>query len=126
MAYRVHTFKASLDMLDILEILRGARLIEAMHHTSLDWVRVHRWLAESHARMGADGNALGQFARAAVRGQAVGVASDHMAIVRNRVVPGLRRSPGETPPADAWIAEAVWLDELDRLDRAARLEAAQR
>ena len=47
LAYRVHEANASLD---IAEIVRGTKLIEALHQTTADWGRLHRWLAESCLR----------------------------------------------------------------------------
>src|SRR5215207_11141298 len=71
LAYRVHGANSSLD---ITEILRGAQLIEDLHHTTADWGRLHRWLAESCLRTGQRRAALWQFARAALRGQTRAVA----------------------------------------------------
>ncbi len=82
MAYRVHPSNSSLN---VGEIVRGAQLIEELHATRIDWGRIHRWLAESYLRVGCRKEALGQFARAAVRGQAGGVASDVTAILRRRI-----------------------------------------
>ena len=65
LAYRVHGANSSLD---ITEILRGAQLIEDLHHTTADWGRLHRWLAESCLRTGQRRVALSQFARAALHG----------------------------------------------------------
>ena len=43
-ARRLHTSNSSLD---IAEIVRGTKLIEAMHHTTADWGRLHWWMAQS-------------------------------------------------------------------------------
>jgi glycosyltransferase involved in cell wall biosynthesis len=112
MAYRVHLSNSSLD---IAEIIRGTRLIENLHGTIADWGRLHRWLAESYLRTGQRGAAIGQFARAAVRGQARGVASDLAAILRRRVAHRIGRTDGGTPLSPcAWIEEASgWVRGLD-------------
>jgi glycosyltransferase involved in cell wall biosynthesis len=112
LAYRLHPSNSSLN---IVEIVRGARLIEQMHGTTVDWGRIHRWLAESYLRVGRRKHALGQFARAAVRGQARGVASDLAAILRRRAS---RWTGGDRTEArfagTAWIADAaIWLHDLD-------------
>ena len=97
--------------LDIAEIVRGTKLIEALHHTTADWGRLHRWLAESCLRSGQRRDALAQFAMAAVRGQLRGVASDLHGILRRRVARRVRRIGIEsTFSGDPWIATAVaWL-----------------
>jgi len=108
--YRVHDSNSSLD---IAEIVRGTELIEALHHTTADWGRVHRWLAESCLRSGQRRDALGQFARAAVRGELRGVASDLHDILRRRLARRVRRIGIESNRSfsgDPWIATAVaWL-----------------
>jgi glycosyltransferase involved in cell wall biosynthesis len=110
LAYRVHASNSSLD---IAEILRGARLIQELHHTTADWGRLHRWLAESCLRSGQRRAALGQFARAAVNGQADAVAGDLALIARRRL---RRRSPAPRPAERSdpgWIEQAaIWLGEL--------------
>jgi glycosyltransferase involved in cell wall biosynthesis len=112
LAYRVHGANSSLD---ITEILRGAQLIEELHHTTADWGRLHRWLAESCLRTGQRRAALWQFARAALRGQTRAVASDLALIARRRLrrmAPPLRPAAGGDP---AWIEQAAgWLRELER------------
>ncbi len=112
LAYRVHASNSSLD---IAEIVRGARLIEELHHTTADWGRLHRWLAESCLRTGQRRTALGQFALAALHGQARAVASDLTLIARRRV----RRGPSAPPAAGrgvpTWIEQAAgWLRELEQ------------
>ena len=109
--YRVHNSNSSLD---IAEIVRGTKLIETLHHTTADWGRLHRWLAESCLRSGQRREALGQFARAAVRGQLGGVASDLRDILRRRVERRVRRTRRvrrigieSTFSGDPWIATAV-------------------
>ena len=118
MAKRVHSSNSSLDT---AEIVRGARLIQELHKTTVDWGRLHRWLAESCLRTGQRGAALGQLARAALHGQASNVAHDLNAIARRRVN---RRSSAAQPAMSSdptWMEEAVdWLCELEGLDRDAR------
>jgi glycosyltransferase involved in cell wall biosynthesis len=111
-AYRVHPWNSSLN---VGEIVRGAQLIEELHATRIDWGRIHRWLAESYLRVGCRKEALGQFARAAVRGQAGGVASDMTAILRRRIGrPTSAHSDAGASTCGLWIAEAAaWLRELD-------------
>jgi glycosyltransferase involved in cell wall biosynthesis len=108
--YRVHATAMSLD---VEGIVRAARTIERLHATSVDWGRIHRWLAESCLRNDRHLEALRYFASAAVRGQAAGVASDLADIVRRRVarVTGRRSDAG---PVTGWAAGASrWLRELE-------------
>jgi glycosyltransferase involved in cell wall biosynthesis len=111
MAKGVHSSNSSLN---IAEFMRGARLIEQLHDTTLDWGRLHRWVAESYLRSGHRRAALGQLARAAIRGQAAGVALDLGAVVRRRVAQRFGRPEMERPlPVHPWIVEAsTWLGEL--------------
>jgi glycosyltransferase involved in cell wall biosynthesis len=112
LAYRVHASNSSLD---IAEIVRGARLIEELHHTTADWGRLHRWLAESCLRTGQRRTALGQFARAAVHGQARGVASDLTLLARRRIRRGPSAPPAAGRGAPTWIEQAAgWLRELEQ------------
>jgi glycosyltransferase involved in cell wall biosynthesis len=110
LAYRIHPSNSSLD---IAEILRGARLIQELHHTTVDWGRLHRWLAESCLRSGQRRAALDQFLRAAVHGQAGAVAGDLALIARRRL---RRRSPAPRPAERSdpgWIEQAAaWLGEF--------------
>jgi glycosyltransferase involved in cell wall biosynthesis len=112
LAYRVHASNSSLD---IAEIVRGTRLIEELHHTTADWGRLHRWLAESCLRSGQRRAALGQFCRATVHGQGPAVAGDLARIARRRA---RRRTPARRPAErhhPAWIGEATtWLHQLER------------
>jgi glycosyltransferase involved in cell wall biosynthesis len=112
--YRVHDSNSSLD---IAEIVRGTKSVEALHHTSADWGRLHRWLAESCLRSGQRRDALGQFALAAVRGQARGVASDLIDILHRRLARRVRRiGMASTFSDDPWIATAVaWLQQVEGL-----------
>jgi glycosyltransferase involved in cell wall biosynthesis len=111
-AYRVHGANASLD---IAEIVRGTRLIEALHHTTADWGRLHLWLAESYLRKGQRTAALGQFARAAARGDATKALSDLATLARRRLTRLVTARQEDTAPADdRWIAAAAeWLTQLD-------------
>jgi glycosyltransferase involved in cell wall biosynthesis len=114
LAYRVHPSNSSLD---VAEIVRGTRLIEELHHTTADWGRLHRWLAESCLRTGQRRAALGQFARAAAGGQARATAHDLALIARRRM---RRSSSAPRPPQRGdprWTEEAAgWLRELQRAD----------
>jgi glycosyltransferase involved in cell wall biosynthesis len=115
-ARRLHPSNSTLD---IAEIVRGTELIEALHHTTADWGRLHRWMAHSCLRAGRRGTALGQFIRAAVRGEIRGVASDMGAMVREAIMRGKPRPGDESRISrDAWMATAsVWLDELGATDK---------
>jgi hypothetical protein len=117
-AYRVHSSNASLN---VIEIGRGARLIEQLHATTVDWGRIHRWMAESYLRLGYRKHALVQFAKAAVRGEARGVASDVTAILRRRVPLWISSDLNKAALSEtAWIADAsMWLRELDGCGTAA-------
>ena len=109
-ARRLHRSNASLDM---TEIIRGTKLIETLHDTSVDWGILHRWMAESCLRNGQRRDALYHLAKAAARGQARAVASDLGAALRGRVdrVFGSRAAPEVT--RNAWIeAAAAWLRDL--------------
>jgi glycosyltransferase involved in cell wall biosynthesis len=110
LAYRVHGTNASLD---VAEIVRGTKLIEQLHHTAADWGHIHRWLAESYLRRGQRSAALGQFVRAAVRGQLHGVVADIGDIFRRRLTRRSGRLAAATFARDQWIAVAAeWLHEL--------------
>jgi glycosyltransferase involved in cell wall biosynthesis len=125
MGYRLHDGSMSLDT---ERILRAARLIERVHHTSVDWGRMHRWLAESCLRAGARTEALRHLAEAAVRGQARGVASDLNAIVHRRLSSRFGREAGPVSLHGCdWNSEAAaWLGELARRVSAGADEAGHR
>lgn len=110
-ARRLHSSNSSLD---ITEIIRGTRLIEALHHTRADWGRLHHWMAQSSLRAGQRRTALVAYAKAAARGELVGVTADLSAAVKRHLPKALRRRKRATPRAnDVWIAEAqTWLREL--------------
>jgi len=110
MGYRLHASAMSLDVEGIVD---AARTIERLHRTSVDWGTIHRWLAETCLRNDRHLEALSHFARAAVRGQAAGVASDLADIVRRRFarVTGKRSHAGRVT---GWAAGASrWLRELE-------------
>ena len=110
LAYRVHDTNASLD---IAEIVRGTKLIERLHHTTADWGHIHRWLAESYLRRGQRSAALGQFLRAAMRGQLHGVIADIGDILRRRLTRHRGRRSDPMFASDPWLAAAAeWLHEL--------------
>lgn len=118
LAYRVHTSNASLDT---AEIVRGAKLIETLHHTNVDWGVLHRWMAESCLRRGQRGAAVRELIAAALHGQLRGALSDIGAIVRRRIPRHLGWTRTEDAPVgDAWTREAAqWLAELSSADRGA-------
>jgi hypothetical protein len=126
MARRIHGSNASLDT---TEVVRGTRLIEALHHTTADWARLHRWMAQSSLRIGKRRTALIQFAKAAARGDLIGVAADLTAVIREHL-PNVMRRPARsgTPPDELWISEAeVWLREFQAsLPSSQREQAATR
>jgi glycosyltransferase involved in cell wall biosynthesis len=110
-AKRVHETNM---FLNVSEIVRATRLIEDLHHTHVDWGRVHRWIAERYLRNGQRRAALAQFAKAAMKGELGGVAEDLSELLRRR----LRRQAAASlhwtePMTDPWSAEAAaWLREL--------------
>ena len=109
-AKRIHPSKMSLDM---VEIVRATKQIEAMHGTSADWGRVHRWLADRYLRSGQRGAALGQWAMAAIRGQLPAVASD-LSIILQRRLSRFIPTPARHRTIDAWTATALaWLREYE-------------
>lgn len=112
-AYRVHSSNASLN---VAAVVRSVRLIESRHGTTIDWGRLHRWLAHSHLRRGERSAAVGRFAKAAVCGELPGVASDLRAILRRRLgSPNPRLQPERRRSENEWRARAAaWLIELER------------
>jgi GT2 family glycosyltransferase len=121
-ARRLHSANSTID---VAEIVRGTRLIEALHHTTVDWGRLHRWMAHSCLRAGQPRTALGQFARAAVRGQGRAIASDFGGILHEKIVGRLTAPKSDrTPSDDAWIVTANgWLQEFWRSTRATSQDA---
>ena len=111
-AKRVHS---SNMFLDVGEIIRATKLIETLHATEADWGRMHRWLADRYLRSGRRRAALGQFARAAVRGQLRDVAFDLGVIIRRRVGYSIGSAANQSGFSDgAWTeAAAAWLGEFE-------------
>jgi Glycosyl transferase family 2 len=110
MGYRLHAGAMSLD---VDGIVVAARAIERLHRTSVDWGTIHRWLAETSLRNDRHLEALSYFARAAVRGQAAGVASDLADIVGRRLARVTRRR-SDSGRVTGWAAGASrWLSELE-------------
>jgi glycosyltransferase involved in cell wall biosynthesis len=110
--YRVHSFNSALD---VEEVIRGARLIEELHHTRADWGRLHRWFAESCLRTGDRTGAAAHFARAAAHGEFTGVLADSLTVLRRavaRYVPRAHESPAGA--SDSWLASATpWVREFE-------------
>jgi GT2 family glycosyltransferase len=125
MGYRLHDGSTSLDT---ERVMRAARLIEQVHETPVDWGRMHRWLAESCLRAGSRTEALRHLAEAAGRGQARGVASDVIAIMRRHLDSRIGREPRPVPPGGRdWGREAdSWLGGLARRDSAGADESERR
>lgn len=109
-AKRLHATNMTLD---IAQTMRAAQLIEALHHTQVDWGRMDRWLAHSCLRAGRRWAALGLFARATVRGQLSSVGADMVPILQRRF-PRLVAKPVEaTEGPPSWRATAAeWLKEF--------------
>jgi glycosyltransferase involved in cell wall biosynthesis len=114
MAKRVHETNM---FLNVSEIVRATRLIEDLHHTHVDWGRVHRWIAERYLRNGQRGAALAQFAKAAMKGEFGGVAEDLSTLLRRRLRRLATPSPHRTAAiSDPWAAQATaWLRELQAI-----------
>jgi glycosyltransferase involved in cell wall biosynthesis len=110
-ARRLHGSNVTLDVADMV---RGTQLIEALHDTTADWGRLHRWMAHSHMRAGRRGAAFAQFARAAVRGQGFSVAADLGAIATALLLRPVANSEANTPRSgDAWTSTTTaWMQEL--------------
>jgi glycosyltransferase involved in cell wall biosynthesis len=111
-ARRLHRSNSSLD---VEEVVRGTKLIEALHHTKADWGRLHRWMAHSSLRNGQRRAALVHFAKAGARGEIAGVMSDLLGMAAARA-PFLLPSASE-PSAETrdWQSEALhWLCEFQR------------
>jgi GT2 family glycosyltransferase len=110
-ARRIHATNSTLD---ISEVIRGTKLLEAIHETRVDWGKLHRWMAHSCLRAGRPRAALGQFVRAALHGQSVAVASDVGAILRERIAARFpQAAPRDKPSDDPWrVAASQWIAEL--------------
>jgi glycosyltransferase involved in cell wall biosynthesis len=112
-ARRLHSSNSSLD---IDEIVRGTQLIERLHHTTADWGRLHRWMAQSSLRSGRRRAALVHFAKAAAHGEVAGVASDLLGVARAWLPGALSASAAPPVEVVAWHREASsWLREFERL-----------
>jgi hypothetical protein len=115
-AKRLHDSNATLD---IREIVRGAKLIQQLHHTTADWGRLHRWMGHVSMRAGQPATGLGQFGRAVLHGEVRGVAADLRATLKpyliRRTVRGAHAGPVQ---GDPWIQTATaWLEEFERSAR---------
>jgi glycosyltransferase involved in cell wall biosynthesis len=110
-ARRIHATNSTLD---ISEVVRGTKLLEAVHEIRVDWGRLHRWMAHSSLRGGRRRAALGQFAKAALHGQSVAVVSDLSAILRARVAARFpQAATRDRHPDDPWRVDASrWIAEL--------------
>jgi glycosyltransferase involved in cell wall biosynthesis len=110
-ARRIHATNSTLD---ISEVVRGTKLLEATHETRVDWGKLHRWMAHSSLRAGKPRTALGQFVRAALHGQSVAVASDLGAILRERIAARFPQAARRDKPSDdPWrVAASQWIADL--------------
>lgn len=111
-AYRMHAGNA---ILDVVAIAEAAKAFERLHGTTIDWGLFHRWLAHLSARGGDRQQALREFGRAALAGQAREVGWDLVDLVRGGVQRRLgwpRKERGRGVD-EAWGDEARgWLDDL--------------
>ena len=106
-ARRLHRSNSSQD---IVEIVRGAKLIESIHGSKADWGQLHLWMAESCQRNRQHRAALAQYLRAAAYGQWRPVVAEFKAIARRRLLPASRAGDQRAVPEDSWRAEAsTWL-----------------
>ena len=100
---------------DVTEILQTIRLIEALHHTQVDWGRHHLWFAHVSLRTGRHIPALRHFATAAVRGPLGPVISDLSDLLRARFPRVLAMKGLNGEPSDAWRATAAaWLQDFEK------------
>ena len=109
-AKRVHSTNM---FLDVGEIVRSTKLIEASHGTRADWGRLHLWFAERYLRAGRRGEAVGQLVKAAAKGQLTGAVFTFGDMLRRRF--GLVTTPDihSTFAEDPWSATAAaWLREF--------------
>jgi hypothetical protein len=100
-AYRMHGGTASLDPTAIVD---GAREIERLHGTSVDWGRLHRWAGQLCLRRGRRGEALRHYAQAALRGWAREAGEDLASLARDAV----RRRLGGRVAAPARRTDQAW------------------
>jgi glycosyltransferase involved in cell wall biosynthesis len=115
-AYRMHSGNA---ILDVAAIIEGARMIEELHGTTIDWGLFHRWLAQLCIRGGRRGAALGQYFRAALRGQGRQAGGELAGLaygaIRRRL--GFSETPSARRSDTGWEELARgWIEELQRLD----------
>jgi hypothetical protein len=111
-ARRLHSSNSSLD---IDEIIRGTKLIEALHNTTADWGRMHRWMAQSSLRNGQRRTALLHLAKAVAHGEIAAVAVDLVRIADAEVPFRSRRASQPSTETGDWQNEAVrWLREFER------------
>ena len=119
-AYRMHAGNA---ILDIAAIVDGAKAFERLHGTTIDWGLFHRWLAQLSVRGGDRGQAVREFARAALAGRAREVGRDLVDLTRAGLRRRLGRSPAELGRGSTvgWEDEAEgWLEELRRVQQESR------
>jgi glycosyltransferase involved in cell wall biosynthesis len=112
MAYRIHPGMASLDT---GAMWSGVDLIERRHRTTVDRGSIERWIAESCLRNGQRTEALKYLARAAIHGDARGVAGDLLGALGRRLDRRLGRplKTFQRMSDPEWAARAQhWLDEL--------------
>jgi len=110
-AKRIHATNMSVTD----NVVRLTKLIEEIYQSKADWGRTYRWLADISLRHGQRGDAVRQFANAAMRGQTHGVVSDLSGIIRRRVFHGRRHR--NTLVGDPWAISAwKWLRELEVCD----------
>jgi glycosyltransferase involved in cell wall biosynthesis len=114
--YRMHAGNA---ILDVEAVVEGARMIEKLHGTTVDWGRFHRWIAQLSLRGGNRGDALRQYFLAVLGGQGREVGEDLAELARGTV----RRRLGLPGPPEArrtdtdWEDRARgWIEELRRLE----------
>ena len=113
-AYRMHAGNA---ILDVAALVEGARAFERLHGATIDWGLFHRWLAQSSARGGDRRQALREFGRAALAGQAREVGWDLIDLARAGVRRRLGRPRKERGRGshEAWEDEARgWLEDLQQ------------
>lgn len=119
-AYRLHGQNRSLEL---ERILRDVRLIERLHGVRPDWGRLYRWFGESCLRSERHIEALGQFARAAVNGQAWGVGCDLAAIVKKHIARRIRTDCHQgTPVPQTGLDPCGWLLQLEGSFHASQAE----
>jgi hypothetical protein len=111
-ARRLHPSNSSLD---VAEVVRGTKLIEALHHTKADWGRLHRWMAQSSLRNGQRHAALLHFAKAAAHGEIAGVVSDLFGVAGAWAPFRLRSASEPSAETRDWHNAALrWLREFER------------